>query len=67
MLRYVTRRAAGRLPRWHVWDTQTGRPYAPYLYRSMHKCNKSCDRLNGLGIREAQRYRMAKEGEYNYG
>lgn len=67
-IRYVTKRVKHANPRWQVWDTARNAPYAPYQYRSMHKCNKACDRLNGMGIREGQRYRAAQQGEFvDYG
>lgn len=62
-LRYYTRPVRGLLHRWQVWDRVLNRPHAWYNYRSVHKCNKAVDKLNGMPNREGMRYRRAKEGE----
>lgn len=66
-LRYWTRPVRGLRNRWQVWDRATNKAFAPYHYRSVHKCNKAVDRLNGMSNREGALYRAAKNGEHNHG
>lgn len=62
-LRYFTKPVRGLLHRWQIWDRATNKPHSSYFYRSVHKCNKAVDKLNGMSNREGKRYRAAKDGE----